>query len=427
MNTRARRVTTVFAFLAMCCLFASLFVPRFRQGNHTPDGFNPAAPAATSNPPALRALIVGGGPDKPHNQFAIESNVRYVKRILPSGIPTRILFADGDRQSVNVQYLDNDGYPHYRATQLTAIDGPSRLNSFREALKDLGARDDASLLLYFTGHGSPDDAGGYDDNAYDMWADETLTVRDLAHSLDTLPADMPVTVVMVQCFSGAFGNLLFQNGSPDGAWANRKFCGFFASVPSREAAGCTAEVNEAEYHDFTSYFFAALSGQDRLGRPVKGADYNGDGVVGMDEAFDYTLIHDISIDTPVCTSDVFLRRYVPTPDATVFQTPYNTIHDWATPGQRAVLDGLSAQLGLTGESRLQTAYNTFRRRTRTEGSDEEEEQTARWTRLVRCGKSVYLAHTLHTTGDAVQKARFAALLAAESANPLHPNPASTSR
>ena len=130
---------------------------------------------------------------------------------------------------------------------------------------------------------------------------------------------------MVECFSGGFGNLLFQGGDPNGPVTDKDMCGFFASIPDREAAGCTPEVNEANYRDFTSYFFAALSGQDRLGRPVTGADYDHNGKVGMNEAFAYALIHDVSIDTPVCTSDVFLRRFVKTPDDVVFAIPYHDV------------------------------------------------------------------------------------------------------
>ena len=82
----------------------------------------------------------------------------------------------------------------------------------------------------------------------------------------------------------------------------------------------------------------------------------------MDEAFCYTLIHDDSIDVPVCTSDVFLRRFVPDNDATLFQSAsYNRTRLWATPAQQAALDALSAKLRLDGNDRLNTAYNTMRR------------------------------------------------------------------
>ncbi len=418
MNTRTRRADAILGTLALLGLLAALLLPIFRRPSH--EIVRATAPSPSAAP--LRVLIVGGGPDKSHNQIAIESNVRYVRRLLPPASSVRTLFADGNPHTVNVQYLDANANPRYRASDLGDIDGPSRLTAFHSALKELSSQGQGPLLLYFTGHGSPDDTGDYTDNAYDMWSDDELTVKGLATSLKTLPAETPVTVVMVQCFSGAFGNLLFQNGDTNGAALDRPLCGFFASVPQREAAGCTAEVNEADYHDFTSYFFAALTGHSRLGKTVTGADYNGDGTVGMNEAYDYTLLHDISIDTPTCTSDIFLRRFVPTTDDAVFRSPYSTIRNWAAPGQRAVLDGLSSQLKLAGEKRLQYAYSVFRRRTASEGDDDEEAVTARWTRLVRCAKSVVLAHTLLSGTDGGLKARYAALVAAEGANPLHPAP-----
>src|SRR5205823_4254519 len=138
---------------------------------------------------------------------------------------------------------------------------------------------------------------------------------------------------MVQCFSGAFGNVIFTGGDPNASPVDRVIAGFFAATPDRMAAGCTPEVNEAEYHDFTSYFFAALSGRDRVGRTVRGVDYNHDGRVGMDEAYAYALAHDISIDTPTCTSDYFLRRMVTAVDTEVFQTGYARARAWATPAQ----------------------------------------------------------------------------------------------
>jgi hypothetical protein len=86
---------------------------------------------------------------------------------------------------------------------------------------------------------------------------------------------------------GRVRNVLFEGGDPKGALTERPLCGFFAATRERMAAGCTPEVNEAEYHDFTSYFFAALSGRDRTGKAVPAPDYDKDGSVGMHEAFAY--------------------------------------------------------------------------------------------------------------------------------------------
>lgn len=404
MHTRFSRFTAVFVCVLFPLALARVQAPQARQ------------PA----PAPLRALLVGGGPERSYNQVAIESNVRYVRHLLPASARVRTLFADGNPRSRIVLYSDPQGRDRYRVTVLARVDGPSRLGSFGHAFGALNQANGGPWLLYFTGHGSPG-AASYDDNDYDLWGGGGLSVTGLAQTLRTLPPRTPVTIVMVQCFSGAFGSLLFQNGDPQGAPINLDLCGFFASTQNREAAGCTSEVNEADYHDFTSYFFAALSGQSRLGKPVGGADFNHDGKVGMNEAFAYALIHDVSIDTPVCTSDVFLRRYVPvSSDRAVFGQPLADVRAWAEPSQRAALDALAQQLNLTGADPLGDAYTQFLGRIRHQGSEAQEERTARVIRFVRLAKSVILAHMLQVRGDPNVQARYAALLAAEAGSPLRP-------
>ncbi len=420
MNLRARRLNL--SLRQNLCLFLSaLAFAAFGL-----PGAASGAPPTTAGP-ALRALIVGGGPRREFNQVGIESNVRYLKRILPPAAPLRTLFADGRLDSATVQYLDAQGHEQYRPTSLTTIDGPSTRTSLDQEFTRL-RQSSGPLLLYFTGHGGPAPSGNFDNNTYGLWHEDDLKVTQLSSYLDTLPAATPITLVMVQCFSGAFGNLLFKSGDPQGEWADRNLCGFFAAVPEREAAGCTPDVDEADYHDFTSYFFAALSGHDRLGHSTTGADYDKNGRVGMDEAFAYTLLHDASIDTPVCTSDVFLRRYVTTSDADIFATPYQQVLGWATPAQHAALEGLSSQLGLSGQGRLAKALDTMTQRlireAKSGGQDDQNDAeatlTARWIRMVRLSKSVVLAHTLQQNGTPVMKQRFAALRAAEAGNPIHP-------
>lgn len=325
----------------------------------------------------LRALIIGGGPEPQHNQVAIERNVHYVSRLLPPGVPRITLFANGDPTARTVLYEEQakpkapgeDAFAilfespdeggatveRFRAPDLGHLDGPARRTAVVSAFEQLKRTDAGPVLLYFTGHGSRARDGNYDNNDFDLWG-ERLSVRELAAHIASLPPDVPVTLVMAQCFSGAFGNLIFTGGDPSAGPADREIAGFFAATPERTAAGCTPEVNEADYHDFTSYFFAALSGQDRLGHSVTGADYNRDGRVGMDEAFAYSLIHDASIDVPVCTSDVFLRWAVRSSDEELFHTPYAAVRSWASPAQGAALDGLSTSLKLAGEQRLSEAY-----------------------------------------------------------------------
>ena len=137
----------------------------------------------------------------------------------------------------------------------------------------------------------------------------------------------------------------------------------------------------------------------------------------MNEAYAYTLIHDESIDTPVCTSDTFLRRFVTAPDNDVMKTPYRDLKSWASPSQKAALEGLSGYLKLDSEDRLQGAYARFVQGAR----DIDAPDYVHNLRFVRLAKSVVLAHLLNTTGDSTIKARFARLLLAESGSPLPPS------
>jgi len=377
-----------------------------------------AVPAGATIP--LRALVLSGGPDLKNNQAAIESNVRYVDRLLPKGVVERVLFTDGDRQTKSVLCEDDQGKQYYRSPQLPRLDGANEMPRIESEFRTLASGPAATpVLLYVTGHGSPG-VGAFDNNHVDLWNKGQLTVQDLAGQIKALPESTPVTLVMVQCFSGSFGNLLFEGGDPKRALINRNLCGFFASLAERQAAGCTAAVNEADYHDFTSYFFGALSGSSRQGRPITGADYNHDGHVGMDEAFAYSIIHDDSIDTPVCTSDVFLRRFVPAQGFDFTETSWSDLRSWATPAQRAALDALSDDLNLSGEERLADGLTMFEKTKATDW----DLPSVHVIRFMRLAKTVVLAHWLMTStaaSDQPLKERYKMLTAAEAQSCLAPD------
>lgn len=363
--------------------------------------------------PAARTLIVGGGPSRDYNQVAIESNVRYVTRILPPKSPLRILFADGDPTAKTVLYTDKDGDDQFREPQLSRLDGAAIHTNVRQELVALAKEPSASTLLYFTGHGSLA-SRRTNLSEFDLWANGRYTVTDLAASLAEFPKATPITVIMVQCHAGGFSNLIFDGGDPKAPLADNRVCGFFASIAERMAAGCTSNVDEAYYRDFTTYFVAALTGVDRLGKPVAGADFDKDGKVGMDEAFCWSLLHDDSIDTPVCTSDALVRRFGKLSDDQVVATPYEQVLGWATPAQRAALQGLSAVLRLRGEDRLKTAYDKYAAIT----GDEEDMDLVRGFRFIRLAKTVVLTHAVRTKGDRNVQERLTQLLKDEHGNPF---------
>lgn len=382
-----------------------------------PDVAPALAPAPEPAAGPWRALVLGGGPRAAMNQVAVEGNVRYFDKLLPPAVDRHVLFADGSRGTPSVQYLEGHRM-RYRAPRLPRIDGPTTEPGIDAAFRDfVTARPADPLLLYVTGHGSPNPRGNLDNNVFDLWGGGALSVRDLAARIEELPEGTPVVLVMAQCFSGAFANLLFEEGRPDGDPVERDLVGFFAATKERPASGCTPEINEADYTDFSSFFFAALSGVDRLGRRVDGADYDRNRFVGMNEAFAYALIHQATSDVPVATSDVFLRRFVDKPDHETMDTPYATILSWATPAERAALDHLSGALALRGEDRLRVVYDLelgpFRRRV-----DWDDITSAHRLRFVRLAKSVVLARALRQSGDRALIERFERLRAAEARNPL---------
>ncbi|MGO8671318.1 MAG: hypothetical protein ACLQVD_08160 [Capsulimonadaceae bacterium] len=378
-------------------------------------------PSSSRSAPELRCLIVGGGPDRPDNQIGIESNVRYVRSLLPPGCPVRVLYANGRNTQRIVEYEDAQGNDSYERPSLEHIDGPSTFDSYSANLEDLSKRGREPYLLYFTGHGSPDEAGNYAENGYDLWGTDELTPSDIEDSLKSIDTLAPLTLVMVQCFSGTFANDFFTGSTRTRPRVRPKSCGFFASIAQREAAGCTDEVDEADYHDFTTYFFGALSGHDRLGRLVTGADFDHDGKVEMDEAYAYALINDPSIDTPVATSDAYVRRFCNASDEDIFATPWPHVLMWADPAQLAALDALSTQLKLSGDDRLKLAYAEFRKRVGVDEdsiTEDEDERTAVWIRFTRLAKTVVLEHLIRQSGTPAVQAGLAELIAAEHTNPL---------
>ena len=338
-----------------------------------------AVRAAETPAVPLYALIVGGGPNVESNAAQIEGHVHFVAGLLPTAARHVVLFADGKPDHASVSYAepgaaadakralaillaDNDAAEPIltRAPRLgVALDGPSRFQEFHRALGKLSSqagKEPAPLLLYFAGHGTQDEKNEAN-TEYDLWEGDTLKVHALAAEVARLPRQVPVVLVMAQCFSGAFADLLFRGGDPKGALVEQNLAGFFSARKDREASGCSYETDREDYQDFSSYFFGALCGHDRFGGAVGGADFDGDGTVSLHEAFCYALIHDPSADTPVCTSDVFLKRFAPLPDAAIYGTPYKEAWEAGTAAQRAVLDALSERLGLAGEARALAVFD----------------------------------------------------------------------
>lgn len=330
-------------------------------------------------------LTIGGGAGPSSNQVSLEKNVLLLNRTLQEldvdYSSNDIFFSDGESQERDVKVVDPDSLPkanrlmaeffgdqenlglRYRDHQIPHVRGPTSpaniRNWFSTNGSSLGSGD--RLVVYVTAHGHKGDA---DHSKYDttiaMWDNKSLKMTEFVELLDGLQPDVDVVVVMVQCYAGGFARFIFNEGNPKKGLSPQRRIGFFATVHDKPASGCTAEVDEANYAEYSSYFWAAFTGTDRTGQPLKRPDYNSDGRISFDEAHAYTLIESDTVDIPMKTSGEFLSVHgaygEDDPELLSEAEPYSAIIRFATPSQRAVLDGLSKQLDLSGDDRVATAF-----------------------------------------------------------------------
>ncbi len=367
--------------------------------------------------PAARFLIIGGGPNPANNQVALEFNVQYTARVMPDKASYRVLFADGNPLTASVRYTPEGKTPgsgdQYRLPQLPRLDGATSKANVDREINALATGGNTPVFLYFTGHGNIPKPPSPRVSYFSLWNFESFTAIDFAYLLNRFPRDVPIAALMVQCHSGGFAKSLFKDGDPTQPPLDNRFCGFYASVESRSSTGCTTSIYIKDYQDFTTFFLAALSGKNRQGEAVTGADYDGNGKVGMNEAFCWALIHDNTIDTPVCTSDEFVRRVVAMPEEEVFATPYSEVLKMATPAQRAALEALSASVNLKGEDRLAVALQRFPSLEPTSSYEQ-----IRGFKFVRLAKTVVLGSRMATHPSTALRRRYEILLQDEAANPL---------
>ncbi len=373
----------------------------------------------------LRILIAGGGYSPSGNQISLESNVKYFRRVMEmldlEKAETRTLFADGRDKGRDLQYADpafripemngilaelvgsTRGLGHqYRSNELNA-DGPALLAEFDKWFDATSTNPGKEALLYFTGHGGKGDKKTPDNTTAHLWNGQKIKVRDFVKRLDKLPKDMPVTLVMVQCYSGGFANVIFKDGDPKKGMSDHARAGFFATVQDRVAAGCTPDIQEKNYKEYSTSFWEALCGESRIGDPVENPDFDGDGRTSYAEAHAHVILTSDTIDVPIKTSGAFLRKFSkssqPKPekpekksdsngtvtkaceeeakseegekpkeeaeakkedekeskeDWLTLESNFDKILKMASPTDRAVLKGLSQQLGLKGENRAKS-------------------------------------------------------------------------
>ena len=318
----------------------------------------------SAEPPAWSALLISGGGVPSSNAVAHEKNLLFVDRVLrgqgldEAAIQTYV--SVGRETLPDTAYLGE--FPHerwelvvlarlfggasslglrYRPHEIAGPAGSARKADVLGALRDAVAEldDGQTLLLYTTDHGVPDPRRE-GESALVLWGDDTLSTRELREVLDAGPQRGRVILHMSQCFSGGFAHAMFADDST--AVTGQERCGFFSALPDRIATGCTPDLNEADYDDYTTRFFAALSGRDRVGRTVDSADYDEGGRVSLAEAHAYAVGTQDTIDVPMKTSEFYLEHIGVDPTA-----GWKQALAAATPDELAAWRFLSQRLELT--------------------------------------------------------------------------------
>ena len=338
-------------------------------------------------------LTIGGGYARSGNQASLEKNVLYFQRVLrkqamESGRHA-IFFADGLQSDADLQVIDRESVPKanrlmaeffgdtddlglsYRNHEIPDVRGSTRPANIRAWFSNEGRQMKSGdrLILYVTAHGNrSSDRGNPYNTEIATWGNGEIKMKELAEWLDQLDSGVQVVAIMVQCHAGGFARFIFRDGDPDKDLAVQRRVGFFATVHDRSAAGCTPEIDEANYVEYSTYFWAALSGLDRSGTAIKPPDYDGDGQVSFEEAHAYVILSADTIDLPIKTSGEYLSVHskFAEGDSNLLtnEEPYDDVLALATPVQRAILEGLSEQLDLDGSDRLSQAYEAIKPRRR---------------------------------------------------------------
>lgn len=285
-------------------------------------------------------VTIAGGYDPSGNQASLEANVIFFQTIVAEKHQGEriheIFFADGadDTADVQEQIGDEKNLPanefiaslhranletiRHRNHRVPDVSGALRPEliraSFRKIAKNAGQGD--RILVYATAHGS--EARGNDrfNTTINCWDDKTISMREFSSWLDQVSPDVPVIMVMAQCYCGGFSHTIFVQGDSEKGLSKQLRIGFFAQQHDLAAAGCRPDIKNDE--EFSSYFLGAFIGTSRTGNFMPGCDINNDGRISFAEAYAHAVVASNTIDIPIRSSDALLRTYSWIPDHSYF-------------------------------------------------------------------------------------------------------------
>jgi hypothetical protein len=138
------------------------------------------------------------------------------------------------------------------------------------------------LFVFTTDHGGS--AGGWN-VVENLWNYEELTDAHFAELLAAFP-ECEKICTFEPCFSGGFLDNVVVPPGP-----------IVASSACRYDESSWAMAPDYVYDEYVFYWTAAVKGEDAYGNPVD-ADANQDGIITMDEAYDYAIAHDTASESP---------------------------------------------------------------------------------------------------------------------------------
>ena len=275
------------------------------------------------------AVIVGGGYKLAGSQGQIEKNVKWVQDVLKqAGVSVHTYFTDGTDPGVDVHVIDSatDTRPDLEALARVFGDiegaltrrhsntvadnlGSTEAGELLPALSTLLSDSEGVPLLVFNGHGGPS-PDGRDEVTLKLWEETAVSARELHDLLDKDSTDL--RYVFTQCYSGGFHRLAYEDSESGLELADATRCGFTAESAWRLAERCSASIDSADYRDYTTFFFAALSGKTRNNEVLSDVrDVDADGEISLRDAHLYTLEHAHSTDLSRSTSEDFLDQWLP--------------------------------------------------------------------------------------------------------------------
>lgn len=283
---------------------------------------------ATHTATADEAVIIGGGYHLNASQGQIELNVQYAKDSLESkGLNVTTYFTDGGnpgndvfiqhQEPIDATYdalsrvLGNhvEQYKEYRSHNIDDVAGSTQREELLPNLHSYFSSATQPQWLIYNGHGRQSQSTP-DQVTLELWNNTRLTAQELHEELKA--SSQPLRYAFTQCYSGGFHSIAYEKSNNSLTPAKPLRCGFTAVSAYSLAEGCSASINTDDYRDYTTHFFAALTGFERNGDILlHEPDEDKSGDVSPREAHFYTLLNANSTDLSWSTSEDFLNRWEP--------------------------------------------------------------------------------------------------------------------